>query len=70
MTEREKDTEILVLRHQIVVLERQLAGERVRVTAADRALLVALLHRGCLPARCGGCGCWCGRTPYCAGTGT
>ncbi|WP_199487877.1 helix-turn-helix domain-containing protein [Actinomadura spongiicola] len=45
MTEREKDAEILVLRHQIVVLERQLAGKRVRFTAADRALLAALLHR-------------------------
>ncbi|WP_207938702.1 hypothetical protein [Actinomadura darangshiensis] len=44
MTDREKDTEILVLRHQITVLERQLAGKRVRFTAADRALLAALLH--------------------------
>ena len=69
MTDREKDAEILVLRHQIVVLERQLAGKRVRFTAADRALLAALLHR-CLPARCGGCGCWCGRTQCCAGTAT
>jgi putative transposase len=45
MTEREKDAEILLLRHQIVVLERQLAGKRVRFTAADRAPLAALLHR-------------------------
>jgi hypothetical protein len=40
MTDREKDAEILVLRHQITVLERQLNGERVRFTVHDRALLV------------------------------
>jgi transposase len=45
MTDREKDTEILVSRHQIAVLERQLAGTRVRFTAPDRALLAALLNR-------------------------
>ncbi|GAA0269539.1 hypothetical protein GCM10009527_077230 [Actinomadura nitritigenes] len=45
MTDREKDAEILVLRHQIAVLERQLTGKRVRFTAVDRALLAALLHR-------------------------
>ncbi|MFD0691633.1 integrase core domain-containing protein [Actinomadura fibrosa] len=45
MTDREKDAEILVLRHQITVLERQLNGERVRFTVHDRALLAALLNR-------------------------
>ncbi|MDL4817396.1 integrase core domain-containing protein [Actinomadura opuntiae] len=45
MTEREKDAEILVLRHHIAVLARRLAGKRVRFTAADRALLAALLRR-------------------------
>ncbi|MDL4821115.1 integrase core domain-containing protein [Actinomadura opuntiae] len=45
MTDREKDAEILVLRHQITVLERQLDGARVRFTGPDRALLAALLHR-------------------------
>ena len=40
-----KDTEILVLRHQVAVLERQLGGKKVRFTPADRALLAALLHR-------------------------
>ncbi|CNG33957.1 transposase [Mycobacterium tuberculosis] len=45
MTDQEKDTEILVLRHQVAVLERQLAGTRVRFTAPDRALLAALLNR-------------------------
>lgn len=45
MTDRDKDAEILVLRHQITVLERQLDGAKVRFAAADRALLAALLHR-------------------------
>jgi putative transposase len=45
MPDRDKDTEILVLRHQIAVLERQLAGKRVRFTTAGRALVAALLHR-------------------------
>jgi putative transposase len=43
--DRDKDTEILVLRHQIAVLERQLGGKKVRFTPADRAWLTALLHR-------------------------
>jgi hypothetical protein len=45
MSDRDKDAEILVLRHQIAVLERHLHGEKVRLTSADRALLAALLHR-------------------------
>ena len=45
MTDRDKDIEILALRHQIGVLQRQLGGARVRFTPADRALLAALLHR-------------------------
>jgi hypothetical protein len=49
MTDREKDAEILVLRHQIAVLERRLDGRRARFTTPDRALLAALLHR--LPPR-------------------
>jgi transposase InsO family protein len=42
---RDKGTEILALRHQITVLERQLGGERVRFTRSDRAFLAALLYR-------------------------
>jgi hypothetical protein len=45
MSDRDKDTEILVLRHQIAILERQLGAEKVRFTATDRAFLAALLHR-------------------------
>jgi transposase InsO family protein len=45
--DRDKDTEILVLRHQLEVLRRQLGGQRVRFEPADRAWLAALL--GVLP---------------------
>ena len=45
MSDRDKDTEILALRHQIVILERQLGGARPRFSPADRAFLAALLHR-------------------------
>ncbi|MGH3170485.1 MAG: hypothetical protein ACRDN0_31970 [Trebonia sp.] len=43
--DRDGDAEILVLRRQVAVLERQLGGKKVRFTAADRALLAVLLHR-------------------------
>jgi putative transposase len=49
MTDHDKDAEILALRHQISVLERQLGAQKVRFTPADRALLAALPHR--LPTR-------------------
>ncbi|MEU8727177.1 MULTISPECIES: hypothetical protein [Streptomyces] len=45
MGDRDKAVEILALRHQIVVLERQLGKDRVRFTPSDRAFLAALLHR-------------------------
>jgi transposase len=44
-SDRDKDVEILALRHQIAVLERQLGGKKVRLSLPDRALLAALLHR-------------------------
>jgi transposase InsO family protein len=44
-SDRDKDAEILALRHQLAVLHRQLDGQRVRFDAADRAWLAALLHR-------------------------
>ncbi|KJY27634.1 helix-turn-helix domain-containing protein, partial [Streptomyces sp. NRRL S-495] len=44
MSDRDKDVEILALRHQIAVPERQLGGKRVRFEASDRAFLAALLH--------------------------
>ena len=45
VSSRDKDAEILALRHQLSVLQRQLGPDRVRFTPADRALLAALLHR-------------------------
>lgn len=46
MSDRDKNLEILTLRHQITVLQRQLGSTKVRSTPADRAfLLAALLHR-------------------------
>ena len=44
MSNRDKDVEILALRHQITVLERQLGKRKVRFDGGDRALLAALLH--------------------------
>jgi hypothetical protein len=44
MSDRDKDAEILALRHQIMVLERQLRGDRVKFSPVDRAWLAALLH--------------------------
>ena len=42
MSNREKDLEILALRHQLVVLQRQTG--KPQLTWPDRALLAALLH--------------------------
>ncbi len=43
--DRDKEMEILALRHQIAVLERQLGRARPRFLPADRAFLAALLNR-------------------------
>ncbi|MET8861996.1 hypothetical protein ABZW11_03475 [Nonomuraea sp. NPDC004580] len=44
MGHRDKDIEILALRHQITILERQLGvGARARFASEDRAFLAALL---------------------------
>ena len=45
VSDRDKDVEILALRHQITVLERQLGTTRPRLLPSDRAFLAALLHR-------------------------
>jgi putative transposase len=45
MSDRDKDAEILVLRHQIAVLQHQLGAQKPRFSPSDRALLAALLHR-------------------------
>jgi putative transposase len=41
---RDKDIEILSLRHQLTVLQRQLDGQQVRFEPVDRVWLAALLH--------------------------
>src|SRR3954463_10092658 len=43
-SDRDKAVEILSLRHQLAVLQRQLDGQRVRFEPVDRAWLAALLH--------------------------
>jgi hypothetical protein len=67
MGDRDKDIEILALRHQITVLERQLHGDKPQFTPADRAFLAALLHRPPVTC-CTASGCWSAPTPSCAGT--
>ena len=42
--DKDKDVEILALRHQITVPERQLGRTRPRFSPADRAFLAAMLH--------------------------
>jgi transposase InsO family protein len=44
LSERAKDVEILALRHQLAVLQRQLGQSTVTFTPADRAFLAALLQ--------------------------
>ena len=43
MSNRDKDAEILALRHQLAVLQRQLGPARARLAPGDRAFLAALL---------------------------
>ena len=45
ISDRDKDAEVLALRHQLAVLQRQLGPARVRFAASDRALSAALLYR-------------------------
>ena len=45
VSDRDEEVEILALRHQIAVLERQLGTTRPRFCPGDRAFLAALLHR-------------------------
>jgi hypothetical protein len=66
MTDREKDIEILALRHQLTVLRRQLGNRLPRTRPEDRALLAALL----VPfsrATFAGSRCWPVQTQCCGG---
>ena len=56
VSDQHKEVEIVVLRHQITVLQRQLGTTRPRFSPADRAFLAALLHR--LPRDLPGQICW------------
>ena len=60
-----KDIEILVLRHQLAVLQRR--TPRPRITWTDRAL-IAILTRCSRSADAAGS--WSPRPPSCAGTGS
>src|SRR5262245_16043821 len=44
-SDHDKNIEILVLRHEIMVLQRQLGTQRPRFEPADRAFLAAFLHQ-------------------------
>jgi len=68
MSNRDKDAEILALRHQLSVLQRQLGPDRVRFTPGDRAFAggaVAPAPRGTFSRDCTW---WCARIPCSAGT--
>ncbi|CCH29363.1 hypothetical protein ABZ816_40100 [Actinosynnema sp. NPDC047251] len=45
LSDRDRDVEILALRHHITILERELGKGRPRFSPSDRAFLAALLHR-------------------------
>jgi hypothetical protein len=68
MSDRDKDVEILALRHQITVLERQLGSEygSNQATAPSQPRY----YTRCRRTSCTGCGCWSGRTPCCDGSAT
>jgi hypothetical protein len=69
MADRAKDAKILTPPHQIMVLERQLHGQKAQFTPTDRAFLAALPHR--LPTLCStGPGGWYAPRPNCADTAT
>ena len=69
MSDRDKDVEILALRHQLTVLQRQLGQDRSRFarTTARSWPPCSTTSRGTCSA---GSGCWYGRRRCCAGTAT
>ena len=69
ISDRDKDAEILALRHQITVLRRHLGPRTVTFTPAERAFLAAVLQP-CPVRSCAGYDCSSDRTRCCAGTAT
>ncbi len=69
MSDRDKDVEILALRHQITALERQLGADRIKFAPEDRGSSPPCWYP-CPVRSCAGSGCWSGQTPCCAGTAT
>jgi putative transposase len=41
VSDRDKDVEILILRHQVTILQRQLGTTRPRLSPSDRVFLAA-----------------------------
>jgi hypothetical protein len=69
MSDRAKDAEILALRHQVMILQRQLHGQKIHFTP----LTGRCSPRCCTdsPAPCyARSGCWCAPRPCCAGIAT
>jgi hypothetical protein len=69
MSDRDKDAEILALRHQITVLERHCTARR----SGSPGLIGRGSQRCCTscPETCSAAsGCWSARRPCCAGTAT
>jgi len=67
-SDRDKDAEIVALRHQIIVLQRHLGPQKIRFEPADRCWQRCCTRfRG---QRYGACGCWYAPTRSCAGIAT
>jgi hypothetical protein len=67
--DRDKDVEILSLRHQLAVLQRQLAGQQVRFKPVDRRGWPRCCTH-CHARPCDACGCWSDPTRSSNGTAT
>ncbi len=67
MTDQEKDIEILTLRHQLIVLQRQLG--KPAFTQTDRMVLAGSSITSRRTSCASSC-CWYARTRCCAGTAT
>ena len=67
--DRDKDIEILSLRHQLAVLQRQLNGQQVRFEPVDRRGWPRYCTR-CRGRPCGAYDCWSGPTRSSSGTVT